>query len=855
MNKISCFLVSLLFSVFSFAQVDNYAVVFKGKSNLNFNKIPELNNLSKYTVQFWLYPSEWTSGTSIFKRGTGASAFEAHLGANSGSIEFRVGNQSFKVVSNDFAIGKWAQLTVIVTDNNVKPYVNGIPLATQTTTSSLIIPEDNSDFTIGQGFTGRMDEFRLWNTALDETEYLTQDPTVKGYLLWDNTLNKYHPQYASLLLYYKFDQNLCENIVDYTFHHHGVMNGVTREIVTDNLLFKYRIVSAYTEFSRFTDVGTDKAKYLLCNDIVALSAGLGTDGSAGISLPFDHGTLIGGASYLPEYQGRSNGLLALDGTGKMNVGTRAMNTLNAYSFCTWFYIDTWVENAFLFKKEKDDHTGISLRLGKEENEEVILRLNGDEYRYKCKGELVTGKWIHLGFCPNNASTLGQTFLFACNKKKNLIYPYSYPETIKSWELPDLSEVEASVGENFIGKMDETMIWDKNVGRDNFFSFGENGVNMPGFGKNVGVDYAFYAGCYWPYDKVENPGYDYFSYKEYLAIMRSAYAGYRGFKIRVSVSGGSDWKTTIANADKRERFTTEMAAIINEDDYLDGVDFDLEWPEYDGQGSAWTNYGKLMTLLRSKLKSGKILTLSPHSVSYWFPKEDMKSVDYFLFQNYGPAYGHFTYEAFPAAYNSFLSWGYPNEKILMSFATTTSKNVNSGGAPVRIYNLGGIGSDDNISNGYYFTGFNQTRWRSEQVKKQNLGGIMCWSLNCDYPSTENPLSLFRASSLAIASNVDTLITKVEMTPSSIELIHTNASEFTIYPNPSVNEVNIVLPKGEAIRELSVYSNTGVLMKRNEISSYENENTYKYVYGNLEPGSYILSLKTVSGKKYSKTMIVK
>lgn len=854
MNKISCFVVSLLFSILSFAQVDNYAVEFNGQSNLNFNKIPELNHLSTYTVQFWICPSAWTSGTSLFKRGTGTSAFEAHLGTSSGTIEFRVGNQSFSVASTEFITGKWAQLTVIIENNRVKPYVNGVPLTAQTAAASLIIPEDASDFIIGEGFAGRIDEFRFWSAALDETEYLTEDPTVKGYLLWDNTLNKYHPQYESLLLYYKFDQNLCENIVDYTFRHHGIMNGVTRKIVTDNPLFKYRVVSAYTEFSRFTDVGTDQAKYLLCNDLVALSASLGTDGSAGVSLPFDKGTLVGGASYLAEYNGRS-GVLALDGTGRMNVGTTAMNVANAYSFGSWFYIDEWVENAFLFKKERDDQTGISLRLGNESTAEVILRLNGDEYKYKAAGELVVGKWIHLGFSPYDDTTLGRTFLFACNKKKLNIYPYSYPATLKPWTLPDLKDVEAFIGENFKGKFDETMIWNSGTSRDGFFDFADNGPNMPGFGKNVGVNYAFYAGCFWSYDKSEDPGYDYFSYKEYLDIMRSAYAGYRGFKIRISVSGSGNWQATIANAAKRERFTTEMAAIINEDDYLDGVDFDLEWPEYGGQGPVWTNYGKLMTLLRSKLKPGKILTISPHSVSYWFPKEDMASVDYFLFQNYGPAYGHFTYEAFPIAYNSFLSWGFPNEKVLMSFATTTSKNVNTNTPPVRIYNLAGIGPDDNISNGYYFTGFNQTRWRSEQVKKQNLGGIMCWSLNCDYASTENSLSLFRASALAIASNVDTLITKVDMKPVNIKSNYTSTSEFTIYPNPSAGEVNIVLPKDETIKMVSVYSHAGMLMKQQDGLDVGSENTYKYVYGNLEPGSYILNLKTISAKKYSKTMIVK
>lgn len=859
MNRLFVFLMVSVFYLASVAQVKNYAVAFDGNSDINFNKIDELNGLSKYTVQFWICPSEWIPNASVFRRGATATLFEACLGANEGTITYRIGDKSIDIQSDKISVNSWVQLSLLVDESKLAAYVNGEEVEIPLINVPLPIPDSDSEFRMGQGFKGQIDEFRIWSTSLDVTEYLTKDTTVKGYLLWDNTINKFHPDYSSLLVYYKFDQDLCENIVDYKFRHHGIMNGNAHRVeVKDNPLFKYRIMSAYTEFSRFTDTGTDRDKYLLCNDLVALAASLNDDGSASVSLPFDEGKLVGGASYIESYEGRDEGMLALDGTGKMNVGTTAMNASGAYSFFTWLYIDRWVENAFLFKKEKDEHTGISLRLGKKENTEVILRVNGNEYRYKAANELVEGKWIHLGFSTYDAASEKQTFVFACNKRKTGSYPYSYPETVQSWTLPlaDLADVEATVGENFVGKLDETMIWNSANTRDRIYAFAENGVNMPGFGKNVGTNYAFYAGCCWKYDKSDNPGYDYFSYKEYLNIMRSAYANYRGFKIRLSVSGRANWKSTIADAQKRERFTTEMAAIINNDEYLDGVDFDLEWPEYYGQGPAWTNYGKLMTLLRSKLKEGKILTVSPHTVSYWFPKEDMKSVNYFLFQNYGPASDHFTYESFPAAYNKFLEWGYPKDKILMSFAGSTSGKYdvsgNRVGAPVRIHQVGDIGPDDNFLNGYFFTGFNQTRWRSEQVKKRDLGGIMCWSLNIDFPDTHHPLSLFKSSAYAISSNVDTLVTKVDLTPVGIEKTKVKESEFTFYPNPSEGEVNLVIPQGEKAKGIRIYSNAGKMVRTKKIAA---EYTYNYEYGKMEPGIYILKLETVSGKQYAKTMIVK
>ena len=861
MNRLFCFFISLLFCLTSFAQVKNYAVAFDGNSDIKFNCISELNNLSKYTVQFWMYPSEWTPGASIFKRGAGADIFEACLGPAEGTIVFHIGNQNIQLQSDHFSVSAWSQLTFMVDGSNITSYVNGEEINSPTVSSSLTIPDSDSEFRIGEAFKGKIDEFRLWSTVLDTTEYLTHDPSVKGFILWDNTINKFHPDYESLIAYYKFDQELCDNIVDYTFRHHGIMNGNAHRVeVTDNSFFKYRIVTAYTDFGRFSDTGTDRDKYLLCNDLVALIAGIGSDGSASVSLPFDRGVLTGGASYLESYEGRNGGMLAFDGTGKMSAGVKAMTPTDDYSFCTWFYIDRWVEGAFLLKKEKNENMGISLRLGEESNAEVILRVNGDEYKYKCAGEIVTGKWIHLGFSTSDRYyELNRTFLFACNKKKLNIYPYLYPEIKKSWVLPlaELADVEATIGENFVGKIDETIIWNKGSGRDEIFSMGDNGLNLPGFGKNVGVNYAFYAGSYWPYNKPEDPGYDCFSYKEYLNIMRTAYANHRGFKIRLSVSSGSDWKTVIGNAAKRERFTTEMADIINNDDNLDGVDFDLEWPGYGGQDAAWTNYGKLMTLLRSKLKEGKTLTVSPHTVSYWFPKEDMKSVDYFLFQNYGPAKEHFTYESFPEAYNKFLAWEYPEEKIVMSFAGSTSKQYNADGSQtnnpsVRIHQVGEIGPDDNYSNGYYFTGTYQTRWRSEQVKKQGLGGIMCWSLNIDFPDTNHPLSLFKSSAYAISSNVDTLVTKVDMTPTAIEKVKTKNTEFSIYPNPSEGVTDITIPEGEKGCKLLMYTNSGVLLQTLEISA---EGIFRYEYGKLASGYYLLRLLTDSGKQYSRLLIVK
>lgn len=50
--------------------------------------------------------------------------------------------------------------------------------------------------------------------------------------------------------------------------------------------------------------------------------------------------------------------------------------------------------------------------------------------------------------------------------------------------------------------------------------------------------------YWAYDKADDLGYDSYSYKHFINIMRSAYDGHRGFKIKMSVSGHTGWENTL-----------------------------------------------------------------------------------------------------------------------------------------------------------------------------------------------------------------------------------------------------------------------------------------------------------------------
>ncbi|WP_436514338.1 LamG-like jellyroll fold domain-containing protein [Ekhidna sp. To15] len=80
--------------------------------------------------------------------------------------------------------------------------------------------DGDSDYWLGQ-----MDEFRIWNAAISETDIL-------GYA---NTTNiESHPNYSEMLAYYKFDEGTGSNVEDVFSNNDGTWNGPSGSNVTPN---------------------------------------------------------------------------------------------------------------------------------------------------------------------------------------------------------------------------------------------------------------------------------------------------------------------------------------------------------------------------------------------------------------------------------------------------------------------------------------------------------------------------------------------------------------------------------------------------------------------------------------------
>ena len=258
-------------------------------------------------------PSLWTQGATILNRD---NTFSIKLGVE-GELIFIIGQESVSVNSSALITNNWVHVSLINDNDNLCVRINNEIVKTET--KSFIIPTSSEFLMLGGNFSGRIDELRIWKNVLS-SDY--------NYM-WQNTLNQYHPQWKDLIAYYKFDQNLCPNIVDYTFHYHGSLSesGVSREIVSDNDAFRYFTVAAYTDFSRFADRAIDREKYLLANTLIVLGINSYADGTASVAYPYNHGIVTNG-SYLAEFEGRK-GVLSLNGQGsRMEVGTDALSTTN-----------------------------------------------------------------------------------------------------------------------------------------------------------------------------------------------------------------------------------------------------------------------------------------------------------------------------------------------------------------------------------------------------------------------------------------------------------------------------------------------------------------------------------------------
>ena len=763
MKRYTIALILFFVSLYSVAQVTNNAISFERNGRVSLGVIDNSATTSGTTLQLWMNPQHWIPGANIV---TWGENLNIQLG-NPGQITIKCADEIMSFTDSNLATGNWSHLTLLLEGNSISLLVNNTNRQDYTFSQPFAIPTEDP-LLLGGGFLGRIDEVRVWDFILP-ADYN---------LFWNNTIDQFNPQWQHLAGYWKFDQTrLTTNVYDYSGKgHNGTFsaNGVKRTPVNDNLSFTYRRNLAYADCSRFFDRGVQHGQYLKSNVISMIGATALADGSLKYKQPDNKG-IISGGSYITEHNGRT-GVLDLAGEGaQMNVGKESLIAYNnsnylesatAYTFMTWMSLDSWTPGAYLIIKESNDNNGISLRMGKAQGE-FILRCNGVEFMYST--DLPLNEWHHIGF-STNAATLGGEFVFVLDE--TTIAPTYTHTTVATTTLTGLRSTDCIIGAGIDGKLDETITWTQKFGVTDIIVQGSTPIE-PGIGKAITGAYSRSVDGLWKYDLADDLGRDSYSTPEWFRMIKATFEGYEGAYVTISIDKWSDeFFTKINNnAQYRETLADAISSIGNEA-FLDGVDYDFEW------NNNWSGIGTLCQLVRARLHEGKIQAVSPHELYYNFPTDKMQYVDYFNFQDYGPANKNiFTFNNYKNFFTKAKNHGYPVDKIMLSYATTTSGAMYSNGSRpanthAEFYPTGWRSMPyetfEYTQNTYdvgdgltrYFTGMEQVWLRSEYMNNNGCAGIFYWDMGNDTRDCNDPRSLATFASFAINSNVQRIVESVD-----------------------------------------------------------------------------------------------
>jgi hypothetical protein len=146
---------------------------------------------TEFTIELYFRPDEPGGGRSIFGFSP-VSSLGFVLSDTLGDLYFNSGFQGFMaspILANDVRIGEWQHLAMVKEQGQYSIYLDGILLATQG-----LPPETDGPYffpgtpltgsrTLGDGFSGYIDEFRISDTALTPDQFLiVPEPGTMGLL-------------------------------------------------------------------------------------------------------------------------------------------------------------------------------------------------------------------------------------------------------------------------------------------------------------------------------------------------------------------------------------------------------------------------------------------------------------------------------------------------------------------------------------------------------------------------------------------------------------------------------------------------------------------------------------------------
>lgn len=835
MKQYCIILLHLVISFSVYAQSTNFALNNQqGAGKIEISTISELNHLSDFSLQWWMKASRLNQTAKLM----GQDNFSVWLNSDN-SISLQSG-EAIARIGYTLTANAWVQVSLTVSSGTVKAYINNVQ---RSVTGSLPhqLPVASSVFTLSEGFSGMLDEIRIWKKDLAQKD-----------LCWRNTLNRFHPNHESLIAYWKGDQDQCEHLVDYRLKYHGKMTGIDRVAVADNSNFRYRVVSGYTSLMRFIDrPNINRDMFLMTNDVILLSAKVMSDGSIFPEYP-DNSASLQQVSYLDEFEGR-RGLMHFNGVGSKMVAQDGRTlfdptTQGGYgspltaSIQGWIYIDEWNEGSKLFSKYKSADSCLVISLGSENDRSLIVNFNGTIATLSQKVSI--GKWHYLGVylrpkvaeisnprAAFNLITIGVDF-----KEYNALSEIKLSgNNMSVTRVPLMTGVPVVIGEDFKGKIDELMLWG-NLRNESARYDAENGYQW-----NIGSWNNVYLCSYWKGDDAENVGKDYQSYTGMIDFIRGYFANHRGHKIRLSLiySNGDGWKSVLSKPQNLDRMLADCRKLL---DHCDGLDVDLEWSYNTYDYSILNNVLRRLYNEVMKDRPEKVYSVSLHQVSYGIDKALIPTVDYFTFQLYGPHKVTYQYDWYQNAYNSFINYGFPRDKMLLSYGVLLVNDLEEKGYKDLFEQMGMNESNYkpelNSWNGWAFNGVNQIKRKQELIVGNDVLGTMYFDMGNDL-KVSDARSLIRAQNDIIAANVDTVITQVNIYPTSVHTpILAKGEVGKVVVNYQQQRLDIQLCEGVSSVKFQLFSPTGTLVDSFLLS----EKSSSYSLNKLNRGVWLVRLSS-------------
>ncbi len=207
-----------------------YALNFDGSNDyVNIPNSSEITNITEYTVSGWLNLDVGGNYDPIFFKQSGSASDIEIYGGNGGITVVHNRNNGSTIALHQpgagfpLPVGEWFHLAVTFSSNTITVYVNG---EIHTSAGGKANPANHSYpvnlgrvtsfFVAGRRhyFNGQMDEMRVWDMALTQTE-------IRDWMCKKVTAT--HPQYCNLVSYYRFDENTGTTLTDYAGSNNGTL--------------------------------------------------------------------------------------------------------------------------------------------------------------------------------------------------------------------------------------------------------------------------------------------------------------------------------------------------------------------------------------------------------------------------------------------------------------------------------------------------------------------------------------------------------------------------------------------------------------------------------------------------------